>query len=53
MLALYAAIGCLIVLVTNIMPNRRNRTSELDLDLTGRLEGEPVNSDPKATVAAS
>ncbi|MEV6306826.1 ABC transporter permease [Actinoplanes sp. NPDC051861] len=33
-LALYASIGCLIVLVTNIMPNRRNRTSELDLHLS-------------------
>jgi hypothetical protein len=44
-LALYASIGCLIVLVTNILPNRRNRTSELDLDLTVRIEGaEPQDA---------
>lgn len=46
-LALYAGIGCLIVLVTNLLPNRRNRTSEVDLDLVERLEGaehrEPVS----------
>ncbi|MFD0517408.1 hypothetical protein [Paractinoplanes durhamensis] len=46
-LGLYAGIGALIVLVTNMLPNRRNRTSEVDLDLASRLEGaerrEPVN----------
>ncbi|WP_127504069.1 hypothetical protein [Actinoplanes solisilvae] len=45
-LALYAGIGALVVLVTNMLPNRRNRTSEVDLDLEHRLEGserrEPV-----------
>ncbi|MBG0565764.1 hypothetical protein [Actinoplanes aureus] len=38
-LSLYAAIGCLIVLVTNILPNRGDRTSEVDLAATVRLEG--------------
>jgi hypothetical protein len=46
-LALYAGIGCLIVLVTNLMPNRRDRVSEVGLDLVERLEGaehrEPVS----------
>ena len=32
-LGLYASIGCLIVLITNILPNRHNRTSEVDLHL--------------------
>jgi hypothetical protein len=32
-LVLYAAIGCLIVLITNILPNRTDRTSEVDLGL--------------------
>ncbi|MBM2623240.1 hypothetical protein JIG36_47865 [Actinoplanes sp. LDG1-06] len=45
-LALYAGIGALVVLVTNMLPNRRNQTSEVDLDLAHRLEGserrEPV-----------
>ena len=45
-LALYAGIGALIVLVTNMLPNRRNRTSEVELDLAHRLVGaerrEPV-----------
>ena len=45
-LALYAGIGAVIVLVTNMLPNRRNRTSEVELDLVERLEGaerrEPV-----------
>jgi hypothetical protein len=45
-LALYAGLGCLIVLVTNMLPNRRDRTSEVELDLIERLEGaerrEPV-----------
>jgi hypothetical protein len=45
-LCLYAGIGCLLVLVTNLMPNRRNRISEVELDLRERLEGaehrEPV-----------
>ncbi|BBH66752.1 hypothetical protein ACTI_34370 [Actinoplanes sp. OR16] len=30
-LALYATIGCLVVLITNILPNRKNATSELSL----------------------
>ena len=45
-LALYAGIGALVVLITNMLPNRRNQTSEVDLDLAHRLEGserrEPV-----------
>ncbi|MDY7088293.1 MAG: hypothetical protein SYR96_24700 [Actinomycetota bacterium] len=45
-LALYAGIGAAVVLVTNMLPNRRNQTSEVDLDLAHRLEGaerrEPV-----------
>ncbi|MBU2670544.1 ABC transporter permease [Actinoplanes bogorensis] len=45
-LALYAGIGSLVVLITNMLPNRRNQTSEVDLDLEHRLEGserrEPV-----------
>jgi hypothetical protein len=32
-LVLYAALGCLIVLITNILPNRTDRTSEVDLGL--------------------
>jgi hypothetical protein len=35
------------VLITNMMPNRRNRTSEVELELVERLEGaerrEPLN----------
>lgn len=46
-LGLYAGIGVLVVLITNMLPNRRNRTSEVELDLVERLEGverrEPVN----------
>jgi hypothetical protein len=38
-LGLYAGIGCLVVLVTNLMPNRRDRHSEVELDLRERLEG--------------
>jgi hypothetical protein len=45
-LGLYAGIGVLVVLVTNMLPNRRNTTSEVDLELVDRLEGkerrEPV-----------
>ena len=45
-LALYAGIGSLIVLVTNILPNRTDHTSEVELELVERLEGaerrEPV-----------
>ncbi|GIE96719.1 hypothetical protein [Paractinoplanes rishiriensis] len=45
-LGLYAGIGALIVLITNMLPNRRNSTSEVDLELVERLEGserrEPV-----------
>ena len=32
-LILYSVIGCLIVLITNILPNRSDRTSEVDLGL--------------------
>jgi hypothetical protein len=41
-LAAYAIIGSLLVLVTNVLPNRRNGTSEVDLELTVRLEGAPL-----------
>jgi hypothetical protein len=45
-LGLYAGIGCLLVLITNMLPNRKNRTSEVELALVERLEGaerrEPV-----------
>ena len=46
-LLLYAVIGVLIVLVTNMLPNRGNQTSEVELELVERLEGaerrEPVS----------
>jgi hypothetical protein len=49
-LALYAGLGCLLVLVTNLMPNRGDRTSEVDLELRDRIEGtelrEPVPIPP-------
>jgi hypothetical protein len=49
-LALYAGLGCLLVLVTNLLPNRGDRTSEVDLDLRDRIEGaehrEPVTVPP-------
>ncbi|HEY0002711.1 MAG TPA: ABC transporter permease [Actinoplanes sp.] len=38
-LALYAGIGAAVVLITNMLPNRRNATSEVDLALVERLEG--------------
>ncbi|MEV4349093.1 ABC transporter permease [Actinoplanes sp. NPDC049596] len=38
-LGLYAGIGALIVLITNMLPNRKNRTSEVELELVERLEG--------------
>jgi hypothetical protein len=38
-LGLYAGIGCLLVLITNLLPNRRDRTSEVELDLVERFEG--------------
>ncbi|MEV6599281.1 ABC transporter permease [Actinoplanes sp. NPDC051346] len=41
-LALYAGIGCLVVLVTNLLPNRADRTSELDLEVKDRIEGNDV-----------
>lgn len=51
-LALYAGIGALLVLVTNLLPNRGDRTSEVDLELQDRLEGaehrEPVTIPPSA-----
>ncbi|MBG0832971.1 ABC transporter permease [Planomonospora sp. ID67723] len=49
-LGLYAGLGCLIVLVTNTLPNRSRRHSEVDLHLVERLEGHPV---PAVTVAAA
>lgn len=46
-LGLYAGVGCLIVLITNLLPNRGPHTSEIGLELVERLEGaerrEPVN----------
>jgi hypothetical protein len=45
-LGLYAGIGAVVVLVTNMLPNRRDRTSEIELELVERFEGserrEPV-----------
>jgi hypothetical protein len=45
-LGLYAVLGCLIVLITNILPNRGDHTSEVELELVEWLEGaerrEPV-----------
>ncbi|MET0418108.1 MAG: hypothetical protein ABW022_19015 [Actinoplanes sp.] len=38
-LGLYAGIGSLVVLITNMLPHRGNNTSEIDLDLVERLEG--------------
>jgi len=37
-LAVYAGLGCLLVLVTNLLPNRSNRTSGVELDLKDRIE---------------
>jgi hypothetical protein len=49
-LALYAGIGSVVVLVTNILPNRGDSTSEVELDLVERLEGaerrEPIALEP-------
>ncbi|MFI1988232.1 hypothetical protein [Actinoplanes sp. NPDC020271] len=47
-LAAYAVIGCLLVLITNVAPNRKDSTSEVDLDLTVRLEGVPAGSIPRS-----
>jgi hypothetical protein len=51
-LGLYAGIGCLIVLITNLLPNRGDHTSEIGLELVERLEGaerrEPVKLSPTA-----
>ncbi|MEV4637424.1 hypothetical protein AB0J80_08740 [Actinoplanes sp. NPDC049548] len=41
-LGLYAGIGCLLVLITNLLPNRTDRTSELDLEVKDRIEGNEV-----------
>ncbi len=38
-LTAYAMIGCFLILITNVLPNRKDQTSEVDLDLTVRLEG--------------
>ncbi|GGR40821.1 hypothetical protein GCM10010168_69410 [Actinoplanes ianthinogenes] len=43
-LAAYAIVGCLLILITNGLPNRKDSTSEVDLDLTVRLEGPGVES---------
>lgn len=46
-LCLYAGIGCALVLVTNMLPNRKDQTAEVELALVERLEGaerrEPVD----------
>ena len=51
-LGLYAGVGCLIVLVTNMLPNRTDHTAEVELDLVERLEGgerrEPVPLEPSS-----
>ena len=45
--ALHAGCGCLLVLVTNLLPNRADRISEVGLELKDRVEGnehrEPVS----------
>lgn len=45
-LVLYAGLGIAVVLVTNLLPHRKDTTSEVELDLAHRLEGaerrEPV-----------
>jgi hypothetical protein len=45
-LTLHAGPGCLLVLVTNLLPNRRDRAGEADPELRDRIEGndqrEPV-----------
>jgi hypothetical protein len=38
-LGLYAGIGVVVVLITNMLPNRRDKTSEIDLELVERFEG--------------
>jgi hypothetical protein len=38
-LGLYAGIGAVVVLITNMLPNRRDKTSEIDLELVERFEG--------------
>jgi uncharacterized membrane protein len=38
-LVLYAGIGAVVVLITNMLPNRRDKTSEIDLELVERFEG--------------
>jgi hypothetical protein len=45
-LGLYAGIGCLVVLVTNLLPNRNNRTAEFDLAVKDRIEGAPRHAAP-------
>ncbi len=51
-LGLYAGIGCLVVLITNLLPNRGDRTSEIELELVERFEGaerrEPVQLESSA-----
>jgi hypothetical protein len=38
-LGLYAGIGVLVVLITNMLPHSKNTTSEVELELVERLEG--------------
>jgi hypothetical protein len=38
-LGLYAGIGALVVLITNMLPHGKNTTSEVELELVERLEG--------------
>lgn len=51
-LALYAGIGSVVVLITNMLPHRGDNTSEVELALVERLEGgerrEPVPLEPSS-----
>jgi hypothetical protein len=51
-LSLYAGIGCVVVLVTNLLPNRSDRVSEVDLEVKDRIEGNDVR-EPVAIPAAA
>ncbi|MGA5303876.1 hypothetical protein ACPCHT_28405 [Nucisporomicrobium flavum] len=52
-LSLYAGIGCALVLVTNLLPNRSDRTSELDLEVRDRIEGNDVREPARIPLPAS
>lgn len=52
-LALYAGIGCALVLVTNLLPNRSDRTSELDLEVRDRIEGNEIREPARIPSAVS